>query len=102
MASNKNERTNGIKCPLSCQQVGIWINTATTIASSVAWLMIPLAEDIFREGDKRTQDYVNIIIFVTLIAAFVIGFIFMTILGIKCTLANPTDLLIQKQRLFKH
>ena len=41
------ERRNGLDCPFSCQQVGIWINTATTIASTVAWLFIPIAKDIF-------------------------------------------------------
>ena len=46
LGTNEKERMGGFDCPLSCQQVGIWINTATTLASTIAWLIIPMAREL--------------------------------------------------------
>ena len=94
LATNKNERTNGFKCPLSCQQVGIWINCATSIASSVAWLMIPLAKDIFKEDDSLHGFHAAV--FILILIAYAMSSIFTAVLAYKCTAAIPTDVLISK------
>ena len=108
LACNDKERRGGFDCPLSCQQVGIWINTATTLASTIAWLIVPMARELqevarIEESDKGTSmvTYLEIIILIFLSAVFFVNLIMTVILAYICTAAIPTDILVSKQRELK-
>lgn len=100
---NEKERRNGLNCPLSCQQVGIWINTATTFASTIAWLIIPLAKEIFKESGEDNSDilYPDAVFFFLNCLIFAISACLTSYLAYDTTTAIPTDILVLKQREVK-
>ena len=81
---------------MSCQQVGIWTNTATTLASTIAWAIVPLANEVF-EADEE----VSAVIMVCLTTVLAISFAVTARYAYLCTVAIPTDILVSKQREVK-
>ena len=94
-------RKSGFKCPLSCQQVGIWINTATTILSTIACLIIPLisaiSEDIDDSNGHKVVSYIEALIMSFLTTIFMISLGITIYLAYKCSVANTTDVVVIKQ-----
>ena len=94
-------RNSGLKCPWSCQQTGIYINTVTTIASTVGLIYL-LMNTIFEEiDDSNGHDevtYIEAVIMFFLSTIWVISLSFTVYLAYTCSVANTTDVLILKQR----
>ena len=92
-------RKSGFKCPLSCQQVGIWINTATTILSTVACLIIlisAISKDIDDSNGHKAISYIEALIMSFLATIFLISLGITVYLAYKCSVANTTDVLVIK------
>ena len=95
-------RKSGFRCPLSCQQVGIWINTGTTILSTVACLIIlisAISEDIDDSNGHKVIPYIEALIMAFLTTIFVISLGITIYLAYKCSVANTTDVVVIKQIL---
>ena len=80
--------------------MSIWINTFTTLATTLVWIIIPLAKDNFG-GDDEVKWFSSIVL-VTLSLVFFFGLIFTIRLAYLCTIAVPTDILVVKQREMWH
>ena len=98
LATNEKERRHGFECPLSFQQLFTWVNTATTVASAVAWLVLPILSETSRLSDVEESSVAAIhgATCSILIIAFIVS-LFMTVkLAYICTAAIPTDILCLK------
>ena len=95
-------RLTGFGCRWSCQQIGIWINTVTTIFSTIAWLIIPLiraiSEDIDDNNGQDEVNYIEALIMMFLTTTLVISLIITVHLAYTCSVANTTDVIVLKQR----
>ena len=103
---NPREKSHGFRCPLSCQQVGIWINTATTVASTVAWLVVPIFKYLKEQrnnesGPAQLSDgsiYFNLVLTSALLLIFSLSTVLTVRFAYICTGTSPTDILVVRQR----
>lgn len=98
---NEKERLNGFQCPLGCQQVGCWINCATTLTLTIALCGGRIGEAVFARHDGGAGDSIHAVVFCLLLLAFVLSAILTVKWAYRCTKAVPTDYLIRKQRDMK-
>ena len=94
---NDSERTHGIQCPLSFQQVSVWIYmTCTLLTTSV--LIYPALVRYILESSS------NVFVMLTGITFFFLSFLLCTFVtvyyGWIVTLSVPTDPIVIKQRFF--
>ena len=80
----------------SCQQVGIWINNSTTLASSLVWLIPPAVQHLKAEiNDESVLMKIHAAILILLVIAFIVSAAFTVRLAYVCTNSVPTDVLVQ-------
>ena len=98
LETSPKERRNGFECPLSCQQVGIWINTATTLGTTIAWLIVPAVKEIMQhaEDDLVVRASIHGVVSGLLMLLFLVSLVLTVRLAYICTATSPTDILVHK------
>ena len=77
-----------------------WILTATSLGSTIAWLIIPIFKEtkLLAETDHFTISTIHGAVSGVLSTTFLVSLIITVRLAYVCTASVPTDVLVHKQR----